>query len=109
MSASLLNTASLGALERVGQGGAGQGRVGQGGAGHGGVVGGKRAVGNTTGNPPRGAVGMVTTASEMGRDLFLKKTLQKSFVSVQCEKVRRGGGGEGEGVCGMCRVCSHIS
>ena len=36
--------------------------------------------------PPR-MVGMGTTASDMGRYIFLKKTLQKLFVSIQIEKV----------------------
>ena len=44
------------------------------------VVGGQR-------KPAGGTHGVVTTASEMGKDLFLKKTMQKAFVSVQLEKV----------------------
>ena len=49
---------------------------------------------------PRTSFGVVTTASEIGQNLFLKKTLQKAFVSVQSEKVRGGG------VC-MC-VCVEV-
>ena len=50
---------------------------------------------------PRTSFGVVTTASETGQNLFLKKTLQKAFVSVQSEKVR--GGGVCVCVC-RCRV-----
>lgn len=71
--ASLLNTASLAALEEAGHIKTET------------MV--KPATGKTVVAPPLTSVGMVTTASEMGRDLFLKKTLQKAFVSVQREKV----------------------
>ena len=50
------------------------------------IGGGEGSVTRKSSEPPL-SVGMITTASEMGKVLSVKKALQKGFISVQLEKV----------------------